>query len=267
VLSATLLAGDAIELRVARPPGFFFLPGQFVWLAVDDVALGKRAYHPFAISSPPEAVEVLVFHIRVSSPTGWTAKLRALVEAREVLLRRRLEGVIDDLVKARDAAAANAPRPADEDDDGDDHGGDGVARRCGEAAARAAGETAEIAGEFRGIHRELVNNALATPDVEARLLGQIAEPLMAIVTEELATAISRCRKAGEVDAVGGRQAMAAALDAAVAKLRAVLDRMLELESINEVIERLRGVIRVQEQIRDDTLERQRRRGREALESP
>jgi len=47
----------------------------------------------------------------------------------------------------------------------------------------------------------------------------------------------------------------------------VLDRMLELESINEVIERLRGVIRVQEQIRDDTLERQRRRGREALESP
>ena len=87
------------------------------------------------------------------------------------------------------------------------------------------------------------------------------------MTEELATAISRCRQAGEGDAAGGRQAMAAALDAAVAKLRAVLDRMLELESINEVIERLRGVIRVQEQIRDDTLERQRRRGREALESP
>jgi hypothetical protein len=74
-------------------------------------------------------------------------------------------------------------------------------------------------------------------------------------------------QAGEGDAAGGRPAMAAALDAAVAKLRAVLDRMLELESINEVIERLRGVIRVQEQIRDDTLERQRRRGREALESP
>jgi hypothetical protein len=74
-------------------------------------------------------------------------------------------------------------------------------------------------------------------------------------------------QAGAGDAAGGRQAMAAALDAAVAKLRAVLDRMLELESINEVIERLRGVIRVQEQIRDDTLERQRRRGREALESP
>jgi hypothetical protein len=43
--------------------------------------------------------------------------------------------------------------------------------------------------------------------------------------------------------------------------------MLELESLNEVIERLRGVIRVQEEIRSDTLDRQKRRGREALESP
>jgi hypothetical protein len=141
-----------------------------------------------------------------------------------------------------------------------------VARRCGEAAARAAGETAEIAGEFRGIHRELVNNALATPELETRLLGQIAEPLAAVVAEELPAAIRLCRQVGGTDA-GGRRAVAAAVDAAIVRLRAVLSRMLELESINEVIERLRGVIRVQEQIRDDTLERQRRRGREALESP
>jgi hypothetical protein len=47
----------------------------------------------------------------------------------------------------------------------------------------------------------------------------------------------------------------------------VLGRMLESESVNEVIERLRGVIRLQEEIRADTLDRQRRRGREALESP
>jgi hypothetical protein len=174
--------------------------------------------------------------------------LRAMLEAREVMLRRRLEGVIDDLTKARDLAAED------------------VARRCGEAAARAAGETAEIAGEFRGIHRELLNNALATPELEARLLGQIAEPLGAVVAEELPDAIRLSRQAGDADAPGGR-AVAAAVDAAIVRLRAVLSRMLELESINEVIERLRGVIRVQEQIRDDTLERQRRRGREALESP
>ena len=48
-------------------------------------------------------------------------------------------------------------------------------------------------------------------------------------------------------------------------MREVLDRMLELESYNEVIEKLRGVIEIQEQIRAETLERQRRRAREALE--
>lgn len=82
IFSASLLAGDAIELRVARPPGFHFLPGQFVWLAIDDPAFGRRNYHPFAISSPPEAVEALVFHIRVASPKGWTARLRKFVEER-----------------------------------------------------------------------------------------------------------------------------------------------------------------------------------------
>jgi hypothetical protein len=41
--------------------------------------------------------------------------------------------------------------------------------------------------------------------------------------------------------------------------------MLELESFNEVVERLRGVIEAQERIRRDTLERQRQRARELLE--
>jgi hypothetical protein len=48
-------------------------------------------------------------------------------------------------------------------------------------------------------------------------------------------------------------------------MRAVLARMMELESFNEVIERLRTVIRTQEEIRAETLRRQKERAREALE--
>jgi vacuolar-type H+-ATPase subunit D/Vma8 len=87
-----------------------------------------------------------------------------------------------------------------------------------------------------------------------------------------AAAMARCRlpvssaQKRHADAGAGAEVVPA-VDAAVARLRAVLERMLELESLNEVIERLRGVIRVQEEIRSDTLERQKRRGREALESP
>ena len=54
-------------------------------------------------------------------------------------------------------------------------------------------------------------------------------------------------------------------DAVLAKMRAVLAMMMELESFNEVIEQLRGVIRTQEEIRSDTLDQQKKRAREALE--
>ena len=178
--------------------------------------------------------------------------LRALLEAREILLRRRFEAVIDDLAKARDRLAA-------------DHGGDETAAVawCGEAVSRASGETAEIAKEFRGIRLELATNGLLTPELETRLVSQIAEPLAMIVEQELAATARACRG----DQAGRRPAVVLLVDAALARLRAVLERMLELESVNEVIERLRGVIRLQEEIRSDTLDRQRKRGREALESP
>lgn len=176
--------------------------------------------------------------------------LKAMLEGREVLLRRRLETVVADLVAARDAVSAAGP--PDEA---------AAVSRCGEATSRAAGEVGEIAGEFRGLHRELAANGLLGPEAEARLIGQIADPLEKVAAGELDRAARACRG-------GGRGAdVLRPVDAAIARLRAVLERMLELESVNEVVERLRGVIRAQEEIRRETLESQRKRGREALESP
>jgi hypothetical protein len=43
--------------------------------------------------------------------------------------------------------------------------------------------------------------------------------------------------------------------------------MMELESVNEVVDLLRGLIRTQEEIRAETLRRQKQRAREALEQP
>ena len=186
-----------------------------------------------------------------------TEALVAMLEAREVLLRRRFEAAIDDLAKARELAVSVAGNVAPDD---------ASARRCGEATARAGGETAEIAEEFRGIHREFANNAALTPELDTRLIAEIADPLAAMVTGELAAAAAVCR-AASAEAAAGRRPIVPAVDAALARMRMVLERMLELESVNEVIERLRGVIRVQEEIRRETLERQRKRGREALESP
>jgi hypothetical protein len=57
------------------------------------------------------------------------------------------------------------------------------------------------------------------------------------------------------------------VDAVLARMRAVLDKMMELESFNEVVDALRGLIRTQEEIRVETLRKQKQRAREALQQP
>ena len=189
--------------------------------------------------------------------------LVAMLEAREIILRRRYESCVADLTQARDGFAA--PRRAGENDDAAaGEGGSGRADEAaglGEATARAAGETKELAEAFRGIRLEFDNNGLLSPELETRLIAQIADPLSALAAQDLPALAAACR------AATGRQELLRRADLVLARMRAVLDKMMELESFNEVLELLRGMIRTQEQIRAETLEQQKRRAREALERP
>ena len=78
---------------------------------------------------------------------------------------------------------------------------------------------------------------------------------------------SQVSAAARTAAASAREGLLSRTDDVLARMRAVLDKMMELESYNEVIELLRGVIRTQEEIRSETLQRQRQRAREALERP
>jgi len=218
-----------------------------------------------------------------------------MLEAREILLRRRFESVVSDLALARERLAAGVEGSAvagsgagevdgGEVGDGGAERGDGGAvgdggegrsgnpmaegwplesGRLGESASRAAGETAEIARDFLAIRGELDNNRMLTAELEGRLVGQIASPLAAIAADDLPGLAAAVRLAAATD----RGAIIARADAVLARMRTVLDKMMELESYNEVIELLRGVIRTQEEIRSETLRRQRQRAKEALERP
>jgi hypothetical protein len=64
-----------------------------------------------------------------------------------------------------------------------------------------------------------------------------------------------------------REEVVRSVDAVLARMRAVLDKMMELESFNEVVDALRGLIRTQEEIRVETLRKQKQRAREALQQP
>ena len=190
-----------------------------------------------------------------------------MLEAREVLLRRRFESVIEDLQQARNGLAGEGV-PAPENDAGVPPEGAGPvvaaqAGKVGEAAARATGETGEIAEAFRLIRTELDNNQLLSPELQTRVVTQIAEPLGSIASAGLPALLAASRRVGPLD----REGLLRQTDEVLARMRAVLDRMMELESFNEVIELLRGVIRTQEEIRTDTLKRQKQRAREALQQP
>jgi hypothetical protein len=187
--------------------------------------------------------------------------LLAMLEAREIILRRRFESTVADLVQSRDrlaTPAANVASAADPDRDAGE--GDDVARLL-EASTRAAGETGELAAAFRLIRDELANNALLSPELENRLVSQIADPLARIAAVDLPGVAAACRRRAPRDEI------VRATDAVLARMRAVLDRMMELESFNEVVDLLRGLIRTQEEIRAETLRRQKQRAREALEQP
>ena len=192
----------------------------------------------------------------VTAGDAWTltvvtaAELAAMLEARELLLRRRFESVLANLTEARDTLeAADQPLPA----------------RLGQAAARAAGETGEIAEGFAAIHLEFDNNGLLTAELDTRLLSQIALPLAALAAEDLPTLVAQTRTPLAADDVAGRGQLVARADAVLRQMRAVLDRMMELETFNEVVDLLRSTISAQEEIRQETRDIQKERARALLE--
>ena len=237
------LPADAAEVVPLEPLGLAV--GRKLELAV-------TATDTCTLGGEPNAGTSDAWSLDVVAPEA----LVAMLEAREIILRRRYESCVADLTQARDGFAA--PVRDDAADDGNDQAD---AARLGDATARAAGETAELAEAFRGIRLEFDNNQLITPELEARLIAQIADPLATLSKQDLPALATACR------AATGRQELVRRADEVLARMRAVLDKMMELESFNEVVELLRGMIRTQEQIRAETLEQQKRRAREALERP
>jgi ferredoxin-NADP reductase/Ca2+-binding EF-hand superfamily protein len=73
LLEARPLPSGVTMLRFARPPGFTYDPGDFIYLQVPVVA--RREWHPFTLTSAPEEDGSLTVHVR--SLGNWT---RALAE-------------------------------------------------------------------------------------------------------------------------------------------------------------------------------------------
>lgn len=138
---------------------------------------------------------------------------------------------------------------------------------------KSAQEVLGISASFLDIYEELINNRVDTEDRKLRLKDQVATPLQSIVEkqfpeldgglEKLAAAISAVETAKKFDAEDPASANAAqaTVDQANRILRdldAVLQKMLDLESFNELLDIVRGLIDDQERISTETKKEQKK---------
>ncbi|HEY1785934.1 MAG TPA: hypothetical protein VGG30_10310, partial [Pirellulales bacterium] len=264
-------------------------------------------------------------------------QLRSLLEARELLLRRRFETIIQEMTENRNAlarmefgpppsaapekgaekaaekaaddsakdaapAAADGPEgqvitPAKDKaivEPGDEPGSAPakspvVAGEDAQAAAerqtalrrvhaeralqnsqRSADETLGVATSFDTIREELINNRVDTEELKTRLKEGIADPLKRVSGEMFPELERRLRllQARLADPVAGEAAQTAAreqADAILVEMNLVLGKMVELETFNEVLDILRGIIDSQEKMNERTKLKQREKLRNLIE--
>lgn len=196
------------------------------------------------------------------------SELRALLEKQELSLRQRFEAIYEKMVGSRelldrieiDPAAESKPEVQATDDSD-------AQRRlrrdrlriggCLQNATQLSYETVGVAEGFEEIVAELINNRVATEELKGRLEQGIAEPLREIggqLLSELEIQLLLLEKQfdASVESEELLQGARVQSDVVLEAMKQVLDRMLELESYNELVELLRGILAEQEQVSERT---------------
>lgn len=135
---------------------------------------------------------------------------------------------------------------------------------------RAGHEILVVATSFDEIHEEMVNNHIDTPELKERLKDGVADPLRRIIGERFPKLRGELKRfAGELgdseQSALSRTAALAEYDATLVELRQVLDKMLELETFNEVLEMLREIIAEQEKVSGETKQKQKQKLKDLAE--
>jgi hypothetical protein len=220
--------------------------------------------------------------------------LRAMLEARELALRRRFETILEELTDTRNllatvevqpsSQAAPPPVAADkapaENESGNEQPADAVrptaispavqVERVLQNSQRAAHESLQVAMSFDEIREEMINNRIDTEELKTRLKQGVADPLRQIVAGRFPPLEERLKQLSahltQTDLAQADQATALReMDGILVEMRAILDKMLELETFNEVLDMLRQIIDSQEKINEETKQKQKEKLKDLIE--
>lgn len=222
-------------------------------------------------------------------------ELLAALERRELAMRRRLEQIIDEVGEMRDsisrvkrpAAGASNAAPEEASKEGSDAAAgdtenptDNMAPEEREQSRRllrtqraviqslkSAQEILGVAASFDDIREELINNRVDSEDRKVRLQEQIATPLRQIGEVRFPDLDRQLKELEQKlgDPVASDQAVDGAVQRAddiLLELDKVLQKMLELETFNELMNIVRELLEDQTDLMDRT---KKARSSEALE--
>lgn len=190
----------------------------------------------------------------------------------------------DEVVESNEVDAAESIDTADQQGDverADVRARQRVQLRIRQAGLQAAKSTDELAGIVAGLDDlvlEMVNNRIDSVDRRERLEQGVREPLQAVVEEpfpQLGRQIVELERIlmSTVDPASpdntdvatvsemeqGVQQAIATNDEILLQLSAVLEKMLDLESFNEILDLMRGLIEDQDRLLDETEDEQKNR--------
>ncbi len=260
-------------------------PGQKMTLSLKASDRYDLSDKPRAGSSPPFVLDVVT-----------VAELLAQIERRELALRQRYEAIYEKMTDTRnllarvefgesaeDGASESTPKEAPEGaatsaavEEPTDNGARTQARRRLRVAGslqnviQATDEVAGVAEGFDDLHDQLTNNRIDNPDLKSRLREQIAQPLHRISENRLPELSAQLKLVEEQvpDVQKGPVELVKSLakaDEVLVEMKQVLDHMLELETYNEVVALLRGIISDQDEINRRTKDRQKEKLRGLFE--
>ncbi|SMP40511.1 hypothetical protein SAMN06265222_101458 [Neorhodopirellula lusitana] len=257
------IAKLAIDLRELTDQAIFkeLKPG-------DSVTINTTAKDRFDLGSPHVTHGELI-RLQVVTPE----QLLATLERRELEFRSRLEQSIDETRRLRQSLTG-VNREASELKTGDEDKLRSLQRlqlRVRQAELQAAKTTDELAGIVSGIDDlllEMLNNRIDSVDRRERLQQGVRDPLSKVVTEPLPvlrhqitelerTIITETSQPDQINKAV--EAAVATNDQILLQLSAVLEKMLDLESFNEILDLMRGLIQDQESLLEETEDAQQKR--------
>jgi len=211
------------------------------------------------------------------------SELRALLEKKELALRQRFESIFEKMTGTRElldridvtekgVAEKGVAKTTEETSEAERLVERDRLRVRGalQNVVQLSYETLGVAEGFEDIVGELINNRVDTEEITRRLEQGIALPLREIGGELMPVLEQRLQglqSALSQEDFSEKSLVAAKVqgDIVLEAMQEVLDRMLELESYNELVELLRGIVADQQKVRQETQQQRRERLRSLLE--